>query len=115
MMRKRRQCAAFLAANNATDTYVRNHANAAFDTANSAVAVNLTQNNSISASFAHANAAFAQANNYATATVSAFNGTGDGTTKSFPLGYTPVSDASASVVTIDGIVQYEGTYTLTRI
>jgi hypothetical protein len=105
--------AAFLAANNATDTYVRNHANAAFDTANSAVAVNTTQNNSISASFAHANAAFAQANNFATATVSAFNGVGDGTTTSFPLGYTPVSDASASVVTIDGIVQYEGTYTLT--
>jgi len=78
-----------------------------------AVAVNLTQNNSISASFNHANAAFAAANNQTTATVSAFNGTGDGTTKSFNLGYTPVSDASASVVTIDGLVQYEGTYTIT--
>ena len=43
----------------ATDTYVRNHANAAFDTANSAVAVNLTQNNSITAAFAAANAATA--------------------------------------------------------
>ena len=47
----------------ATDTYVRNHANAAFDTANSSVAVNLTQNNSIASAFVHANAAFASANN----------------------------------------------------
>jgi trimeric autotransporter adhesin len=173
--------AAFNAANNATDTYVRAHANAAFDTANGAVAVNLTQNNSITASFAHANAAFtaannatdtyvrnhanaafnhansgfsaansaasaastaqgtadtaltaagnaqntgdasfghanaafAQANTYATASASVFLGTGDGTTKSFNLGYTPVSDGSASVVSIDGIVQYEGSYTIT--
>jgi hypothetical protein len=47
----------------ATDTYVRNHANAAFDTANSSLAVNLTQNNSIASAFVHANAAFASANN----------------------------------------------------
>jgi len=47
--------AAFSAANNATDTFVRNHANSAFDTANSAVAVNLTQNNSIAAAFTRAN------------------------------------------------------------
>jgi hypothetical protein len=47
----------------ATDTYVRNHANAAFDTANSSLAVNLTQNNSIASAFVHANAAFAAANN----------------------------------------------------
>jgi len=47
--------AAFTAANNATDTYVRNHANSAFDTANGAVAVNLTQNNSIAAAFTRAN------------------------------------------------------------
>ena len=39
------------------------HANAAFSTANGAVAVNLTQNNSITAAFAHANAAFTAANN----------------------------------------------------
>ena len=105
--------AAFDAANNATDTYVRNHANAAFDTANSAVAVNLTQNNSISASFAHANAAFAAANTSATASASVFNTTGDGTTKTFNLGFTPVSDGSASVVSIDGIIQYEGTWSIT--
>jgi hypothetical protein len=132
--------AAFTAANNATDTYVRNHANAAFDTANSAVAVNLTQNNSISASFAHANAAFAaansgassagaynhanssfyhanaafaQANTYATASASVFNTVGDGSTKTFNLGFTPVSDGSASVVSIDGIIQYEGTWSIT--
>jgi hypothetical protein len=105
--------AAFTAANNATDTYVRNHANAAFDTANSAVAVNLTQNNSITASFAHANAAFAAANTTATASASVFNTVGDGTTKTFNLGYTPVSDGSASVVSIDGIIQYEGTWSIT--
>ena len=47
----------------ATDTYVRNHANAAFDTANSSVAVNLTQNNSITVALNTANAAFLAANN----------------------------------------------------
>jgi len=55
--------AAFAAANNATDTYVRAHANAAFDTANGAVAVNLTQNNSITVALNTANAAFTAANN----------------------------------------------------
>jgi hypothetical protein len=105
--------AAFTAANNATDTYVRNHANAAFDTANSAVAVNLTQNNSITASFAHANAAFAAANTSAAAEALVFNTVGDGTTKTFNLGFTPVSDGSASVVSIDGIIQYEGTWSIT--
>jgi len=112
--------AAFAAANNATDTYVRNHANAAFDTANSAVAVNLTQNNSITvalntgnSAFAHANAAFAAANVVATASAAVFNGVGDGSTLSFNLGYAPVSDGSASVVSIDGLVQYETTYTIT--
>ena len=132
--------AAFTAANNATDTYVRNHANAAFDTANSAVAVNETQNNSITASFAHANAAFAaansgassagaynhansaffhanaafaQANTSAAAEALVFNTVGDGTTKTFNLGFTPVSDGSASVVSIDGLVQYEGTWSIT--
>jgi hypothetical protein len=39
-----------------------NTANAAFDAANGAVAVNTTQNNSISAAFNHANAAFNTAN-----------------------------------------------------
>jgi hypothetical protein len=54
--------AAFSAANNAVDPYVRNHANAAFDTANGAVAVNLTQNNSIASAFIHANAAYLSQN-----------------------------------------------------
>ena len=106
--------AAFAAANSgAGQAGAYNHANAAFDTANSAVAVNTTQNNSISASFAHANAAFAQANTSAAASASVFNTTGDGTTKTFNLGFTPVSDGSASVVSIDGIIQYEGTWSIT--
>ena len=169
--------AAFAAANSgASSAGAFNHANAAFDTANSAVAVNTTQNNSISASFAHANAAFsaansaasaassaqgtadgaataasnaqgtadgavavnatqntnittanntavaafihanaafAAANTSATASASVFNTTGDGTTKTFNLGFTPVSDGSASVVSIDGIIQYEGTWSIT--
>ena len=141
--------AAFAAANSGSSAqYAFNqansaffHANAAFSKANTAdtnagtaqttadnaasaaagaVAVNLTQNNSITAAFNtgnsaffHANAAFAQANTYATASAAVFNGTGDGSTKSFNLGYAPVSDGSASVVSIDGIVQYEGTYTIT--
>ena len=50
----------------ATDTYVRNHANAAFNTANAATATNTTQNNSITAAFNTANAAFANANSYIT-------------------------------------------------
>jgi hypothetical protein len=50
----------------ATDTYVRNHANAAFNTANTSSATNLTQNNSITAAFNTANAAFANANSYIT-------------------------------------------------
>ena len=58
--------AAFNAANNATDTYVRAHANAAFDAANGAIAVNLTQNNSIFFALNTANAAFANANSYIT-------------------------------------------------
>jgi hypothetical protein len=53
--------AAFLAANNATDSYVRNHANAAFDAANSAAtlsaATDVTQNNSITAAFLAGNTA----------------------------------------------------------
>jgi hypothetical protein len=106
--------AAFAAANSgAGQAGAYNHANAAFDTANSAVAVNLTQNNSITASFAHANAAFAAANTSAAAEALVFNTVGDGTTKTFNLGFTPVSDGSASVVSIDGIIQYEGTWSIT--
>ena len=120
--------AAFAAANSGTSAqYAYNQANAAFDKANSAYTnagnAQSTADNAASAAtaaqytgtaaFNQANAAFAQANTYATASASVFNGTGDGTTKSFNLGYTPVSDGSASVVTIDGLVQYEGTYTVT--
>ena len=47
---------------NATTNAAFNTANAAFSTANGAVAVNTTQNNSISASFNHANAAFSSSN-----------------------------------------------------
>jgi hypothetical protein len=50
----------------ATDSFARNQANGAFTAANGAVAVNLTQNNSIAAVFIHANAAFANANSYIT-------------------------------------------------
>ena len=56
--------AAFTAANSgAAQSGAYNHANSAFDTANGAVAVNLTQNNSIASAFVHANAAFLAANN----------------------------------------------------
>ena len=73
---------AFLAANNAVDTWVRsqangafvaansagNYANAAFIVANNTVGVDLTQNNSITAAFAQANTAVSNAlsaSNYA--------------------------------------------------
>jgi len=69
--------AAFIAANNATDTYVRNHANAAFHQANAAYiqantnatnitiiqGVNLTQNTNITNAQNTADAAFLAANN----------------------------------------------------
>ena len=103
------------------------HANAAFSTANSAAsAASSAQStadgaataatnaqNTGTAAFYHANAAFAAANTTATASASVFNTTGDGTTKTFNLGFTPVSDGSASVVSIDGIIQYEGTWSIT--
>ena len=61
--------AAFLAANNATDTYVRNHANAAFDSANSAATlqsgINATQNTNITNAQNTGDAAFLAANSAA--------------------------------------------------
>ena len=47
--------AAFIAANNATDTFVRNHANAAFNQANAAYAQANTANNTAVAAFNQAN------------------------------------------------------------
>ena len=68
--------AAFTAANNASDLWVRNQANSAFIQANASYAfantldtVNTTQNNSITAAFIQANAAFAIANNAAAGSV----------------------------------------------
>jgi hypothetical protein len=62
--------AAFLAANNATDTYVRNHANAAFDAANTAATlqsgINATQNTNITTVTNTATAAFLAGNTAAT-------------------------------------------------
>jgi hypothetical protein len=62
--------AAFLAANNATDTYVRNHANAAFDSANSAATlqsgINATQNTNITNAQNTGDAAFLSGNTAAT-------------------------------------------------
>ena len=89
-----------------------NHANAAFAAANSGSSSAGAYNHANSA-FYHANAAFAQANTSAAAQASVFNTVGDGTTKTFNLGFTPVSDGSASVVSIDGIIQYEGTWSIT--
>ena len=134
--------AAFLAANTGAATaFAFNHANSAFyhanaaysnansaasaassaasaassaqGTADGAASAATAAQNTGDASFRHANAAFTQANTYATASASVFNTVGDGITKSFNLGFTPVSDGSASVVSIDGIIQYEGTWTIT--
>jgi hypothetical protein len=62
--------AAFLAANNATDTYVRNHANAAFDAANTAATlqsgINATQNTNITNAQNTGDAAFLSGNTAAT-------------------------------------------------
>ena len=71
---------AFIAANNATDLWVRGQANAAFEqanaafsTANGAVAVNLTQNNSITAAFSAANSAASAASAAQNSADAAFN------------------------------------------
>jgi len=103
--------AAFNAANNATDTYVRNHANAAFTAANGAVAVNLTQNNSITVALNTANAALAQANTVTTLAPVVFETTSNGTVPTFSLGFNPIS-REAVMVSISGIIQPISTYTV---
>lgn len=84
--------AAFLAANNATDTYVRNHANASFN---------------------HANAAFNTANSISTSitTVAVFETTSNGSVATYDIGFNPVS-SQAMLITIDGIVQPTSTYSV---
>jgi hypothetical protein len=80
--------AAFITANAGgavSDTYARNHANAAFDTANGAVLVNTTQNTNITYAWNHANASFSTGNinigyawNHANAAFAAANSGGAG-------------------------------------
>ena len=68
-----------------TDTYARNHANASFTTANGAVLVNTTQNTNITYAWNHANASFSTGNinigyawNHANAAFAAANSGGAG-------------------------------------
>jgi len=68
-----------------TDTYSRNHANASFTTANGAVLVNTTQNTNITYAWNHANASFSTGNinigyawNHANAAFAAANSGGAG-------------------------------------
>jgi len=117
--------AAFAAANNATDTYVRNHANSAFAAANSsgvyanaafaaanaATAVNNTQNNSITVALNTANAALAQANTVSTLAPVVYETTSNGTVSTFSLGFNPIS-REAVMVSISGIIQPTSTYTV---
>jgi len=80
--------AAFITANAGgavTDTYARSHANAAFDTANGAVLVNSTQNTNITYAWDTANASFSTGNinigyawNHANAAFAAANSGGAG-------------------------------------
>jgi hypothetical protein len=80
--------AAFITANAGgavTDTYARNHANASFTTANGAVLVNTTQNTNITYAWNHANASFSTGNinigyawNHANAAFAAANSGGAG-------------------------------------
>jgi hypothetical protein len=99
----------FIYTNNAYTT-----ANAAFAAANAATATDATQNTNIQYAWNHANAAFEQANTGGggggTVTVSTFNATANGAQSTFEIGFSPVS-ADAVQVTIDGLIQPETSYT----
>ena len=121
--------AAFIAANNATDTYVRNHANAAFDQANTVGDIATSAFIQANAAFeaannatdtyvrAHANAAFDQANaafnqaNTAGITIAVDNFVGTGSCTTFTLSTTP-SNENFTFVTVSGVTQGKSTYSL---
>jgi hypothetical protein len=109
--------AAFLAANNASDSWVRGQANAAFIQANAAFAVANSGSGSASSgvyangAFAQANAAFNKANTLTTTGyVDAF--TADGANSSFVLSTTP-ANKNVTFVAVQGVLQPKSTYSLT--
>ena len=105
--------AAFNAANNATDTWVRNQANNAYNTANAAFTAANTAGGADTWARAQANAAYTAANNVSTAAligyVDAF--TGDGSNSSFTLSTTP-SNENLTFVSIQGVIQPKTSYSL---
>jgi hypothetical protein len=123
--------AAFLAANNSTDTWVRGAANAASSYANSAYTqANTATTNAATAdgkavtsgsyansAFLHANAAFAAANASSggagtPVSVTTNKFTANGSTSTFNLTVTPDNENLVTAV-VDGIVQLRDTYILT--
>ena len=105
--------AAFNAANNATDTWVRNQANNAYNTANAAFTTANTAGGADTWARAQANAAYTAANNVSSAAligyVDAF--TGDGSNSSFTLSTTP-SNENLTFVSIQGVIQPKTSYSL---
>ena len=89
--------AAFTAANNATDTYVRNHANSAFIQAN--------------ASFTTANLAFTTANASYNVLMIAYETQGTGACTTFNMGFKPYT-ANSIFVSVDGVIQSDTTYSV---
>ena len=119
----------------ATDTYVRNHANAAFiqantpsyvansaasyanaafTAANTASATNLTQNNSITAAFNTANAAFASANNNINKTTGSWTVTTGINTYSFTVPASNTYQLWVDCNIPNGILAWSATATVTN-
>ena len=119
----------------ATDTYVRNHANAAFiqantpsyvansaasyanaafTAANTASATNLTQNNSITAAFNTANAAFASANNNINKTTGSWTVTTGTNTYSFTVPPSNTYQLWVDCNIPNGILAWSATATITN-
>ena len=90
------------------------YANGAFGVANNEAGVNATQNTNIFFAWNHANAAFDQANtggsgvriNVYNANTNVFTETANGTGNTFVLGFTPNS-ANNIIVSANGVVQYD--------
>ena len=105
--------AAFNAANNATDSWVRNQANNAYNTANAAFTAANTAGGADTWARAQANAAYNKANTGSGGTLTGYVDafTGDGSNSAFTLSTTP-SDENIIFVSVQGVMQPKTSYSL---
>ena len=105
--------AAFNAANNATDSWVRNQANNAYNTANAAFTAANTAGGADTWARAQANAAYNKANTNSGGTLTGYVDvfTGDGSNSAFTLSTTP-SDENIIFVSVQGVMQPKTSYSL---